>query len=127
MAWFLAHAYPRLMLLLSLPETGAMGQASWHQRVKAVMSQREKAGAWKAAADAPADLELYRYQIAKDQRLLKLFGLETISQLTPAFARAKQRELEEAFLNELCLLLDDSNALFGDWKADPATKATVSG
>lgn len=127
-AWFLSHAMPRVHLLITLVESGPRGAPSWSTRTLSVMGLRTKAAAWQAAAESPADLLRYRHQIEKDQRILKLWGLETISQLTPAFARHKQHELEQQFVNELCLLLDESDALgFGSWKDDPEKKVTVSG
>jgi hypothetical protein len=127
-AWFLSHAMPRMEKLMSLPERGILGAPSWRERVMAIMAIRNQATAWTAAAEAPAELLKSRHQIEKDQTLLKKMGLETISELTPAFARAKAQALNERYVNELCLLLEESNALgFGDWKADPEKKVTVSG
>lgn len=124
-AWFYAHAMPRIELLITKVETGPRGQPSWNQRVMAVMATKNKAVAWQAAADNPSDLVKYREQLWKHQELLKAWGLESISQLTPGFARAKQHELEQQFVNELCLLLEESNVVFGDWKADPGPRISV--
>jgi len=79
----------------------------------------------RAAAQAPNELAETRRTCERDQRLLKLLGLETINELTPAFCRAKAAECERQYLFELVEVLDDSNALgFGDWKADPPKPVT---
>lgn len=124
-AEFLVLAEARMVLLLDACETGVRGAASWKQRVLAVMATKAKAASWKAAAEAPDQLRQTRETCAKDQRLLKVFGLETVSQLTPAFCREKAKEFEQQFLHEFLELLEASNALFGDWKNPPGPKVIV--
>lgn len=126
-AEFLVLAEARMLLLLEHAETGVLGAASWKQRVLAVMATKAKAASWKAAAEAPEQLEQTRNTCRADYRLCKVLGLETISQLTPAFCRAKAHEFEQQFLHEFLELLEDSNPLFGDWKNAPAPKLTVGG
>lgn len=41
-AWFLAHAMPRVELLLSKLDTGPLGEPSWNQRTMAVMAIKER-------------------------------------------------------------------------------------
>ncbi len=89
---FLAHALPRVELLLTKEETGPLGQPSWKQRVLAVMEFKSR---------VPG---------------LRLAGL-----------KEEADRLDRRYLLELLALLDDSNQLFGDWKADAPTKITVSG
>lgn len=126
-AEFLTRATARVELLLSLGDSGPLGAASWRDRLMAVMATKAKAASWKAAADAPEELAHSRATLEKDQRLLKTLGLETISQLTPAFARAKAAELEQQYLAEFLQVLEDSNALgFGDWKNPPAPNITIA-
>jgi hypothetical protein len=89
---FFAHAMPRIELLLTKHETGALGQPSWYQRTLAVMESKSKvAGA-------------------------RIAGLHDYADM-----------LDRRFLLELLALLDDSNRVFGDWKADPEKKLIVSG
>lgn len=121
-AEFLVLAMARVELLMSKPDTGARGQASWRQRIMAVMQTKTRAAAWQAAADAPDELATTRATCEKDQKLLKVLGLETISQLTPAFARAKAAECNAQYLAEFLELLESSNPMFGDWKEQPKKK-----
>lgn len=128
-AEFMVKAQTRIEKLLTLRDSGPLGAASWRDRVLAVMSTKAKASSWKAAADAPEQLAHSRATLQHDQKLLKVLGLETISQLTPEFCRAKAAELERQYLAEFLQLLEDSNALgFGDWKNDAptTTKLTVA-
>jgi hypothetical protein len=81
--WFLAHAMPRVELLLSKMETGPLGQPSWRDRVLAVM-----------------------------QRKSLVQGMRT------AGLHAEAADLDRRFMFELSTLLEESNATFGDWKAD---------
>jgi hypothetical protein len=124
-AEFLVLAEARMVLLLDHAESGLLGAASWKQRVLAVMATKAKAASWKAAAEAPDQLEQTRNTCRADYRLCKVLGLETISQLTPAFCVAKAQEFEQQFLHEFIELLDTSTPLFGDWKNAPAPKLTV--
>ena len=120
-AWFLPRATARILKLLSLPDTGVLGAASWATKVKAVFALKNKSNAWLAAAAQPAELLRSRHQLERDQSNMKRMGLETISQLTPAFARAKAAELNSQYLAQFVRLLEDSNTLgFGDWKAETA-------
>jgi hypothetical protein len=41
-AWFLAHAMPRVELMLSKLDTGPLGEPSWNQRTMAVMAVKER-------------------------------------------------------------------------------------
>lgn len=126
-AEFMVRAEARMMQLLTLGDTGAHGAASWRDRVLAVMEINGKAAAWKAAAEAPEQLAQTRRTCEHDQALLKVFGLETISQLTPAFCRAKAAEVQQQFLAAFIDLLESSNLLFGDWKNPPGPKLVVGG
>jgi len=124
-AEFFVKASARCALLMELGDGGPLGAPSWRDRLLAVMATKGKAAAWTAAAQAPNELAETRRTCERDQRLLKLLGLETINELTPAFCRAKAAECERQYLFELVEVLDDSNALgFGDWKADPPKPVT---
>jgi hypothetical protein len=74
----------------------------------------------------PAEIAQTKLTCAKDQRLLKVLGLETISQLTPEYARAKAQELDRQYLAEFLEVLEASNALFGDWKEPPKRPRILS-
>jgi hypothetical protein len=41
-AWFLAHAMPRVELMLGKLDTGPLGEPSWNQRTMAVMAIKER-------------------------------------------------------------------------------------
>lgn len=124
-AEFIVCAEARMLQLLELGDSGVRGAASWRDRVLAATAIKSKSAAWKAAAEAPEQLAETRRTCEKNQALLRVFGLETISQLTPAFCRAKQAELEQRYLHEFIELLEDSNRLFGDWKNPPTTPVMV--
>jgi len=47
--WFMTHAMPRAQLLLSKPESGPLGQASWRDRTLAVMEIHSRVGALRMA------------------------------------------------------------------------------
>lgn len=126
-AEFMVLAEARMMQLLALGDSGVRGAASWRDRVLAIMEIKGKAAAWKAAAAAPEQLAETRRTCERDQALLKVFGLETISQLTPAFCLAKAADVERQFLAAFLELLEDSNLLFGDWKNPPGPKVIVGG
>lgn len=126
--WFMPRALARINYLLSLPESGLRGAPSWATRVKAVMAIKNKANAWLAAAANPGELLRSRHELARDQSTMKRMGLETISQLTPKFARHKAAQLNKQYLAEFCQLLEDSNVIgVGDWKAFQLTKVFASG
>ena len=57
--WFLAHAGPRINLLLSKPETGPLGSPSWRQRMLAVLELHSRIPGLRALGlmDAVVDLE----------------------------------------------------------------------
>lgn len=113
-------ALRRIELLMTLCESGPLGAPSWRDRTLAVMQLNAKAAAWQAASEAPEQLAETRTKLAKDFALQRTLGLEAMSQLTPAFCRAKAAEFRELYLAHFCALLEDSNSLgFGSWEADP--------
>lgn len=67
-AWFLAHALPRVELLLSKPESGPLGSPSWRDRTMAVLSLKSRVSGLRAAglhgAAAEAD-KRYVFELAQ--------------------------------------------------------------
>ena len=55
--WFYAHAMPRINRLLEARETGALGSASWRDRLLAVLELSSRAASYRAANLDPTDLE----------------------------------------------------------------------
>lgn len=47
--WFMSHAMPRAMLLLTKQDTGPLGQASWRSRTLAVMEIHSRVGTLRMA------------------------------------------------------------------------------
>lgn len=130
-AWFLAHALPRIELLLTKGDAGPLGGASWRDRVLAAMSIQAHAASLRAAAEDPAVFEKQKRDVEKmsaidRDQLFKTLGISGISDLTPGFARQKADELDRKYLGALCEVLEDSGSVFGDWKKDTPTKPTVS-
>jgi hypothetical protein len=129
-AWFLSHAMPRVQLLITKHDTGPLGQPSWRTRVLAVMAIQTHASSLRAAAEDPqafAEQKLAIEQMPPLERaeVLKAIGADGISDLTPAFALKKAAELERKFLSSLCAVLEESSAVFGDWKKDAPKKLQV--
>ena len=89
-AWFLAHAMPRVELMLSKLDTGPLGEPSWNQRTMAVMAIKERSVA------------------ARTSNMIELAD-----------------DLNRRFTFELMQLLEDSNRVFGEWKADAPRKVIV--
>lgn len=129
-AWFLTHAEPRIMLLITKPEPGPLGAPSWRDRVLAVLSIHEHAASLRAAAEDPAVFaaqkrDVERMNPLERASLLKHLGISGISDLTPEFARAKAADLDRRYLTAMCDLLEASSAVFGDWKKDAPKKVQV--
>ena len=118
-AEFLIRATERCQLLMSKPDTGPRGQASWRQRLLAVMQTKTKAASWQALADSPDDIATTRATCEKYQSQQKKHSHETNTQQTVDYARVKARELDQQYLAELLELLEASNPMFGDWKEPP--------
>jgi hypothetical protein len=129
-AWFLAHAMPRVALLMSKPESGPLGQPSWRARILAVMAIQAHAASLRAAADHPDAFAAQKRAIEAMQPLeraeiLKAVGAAGISDLTVEFAKKKAVELDKRFLAALLKVLEESTAVFGDWKKDAPKKLQV--
>jgi hypothetical protein len=102
--WFMAHAWPRVELLITKVETGPLGQASWSDRMLAVMAQKLKAVEARQAARAALDAGDYS-------------RASTFSDLG--------NELDRRYVVEFEAILDASSAVFGDWRKDAPTKVIV--
>lgn len=130
-AWFLAHAMPRVALLLTKPESGPLGAPSWRDRVLAAMDIHSHAASLRAAAEDPTDFARQKRAIdtmppLEKNRVLRALDIIATSELTPAFARKKADELDRKYLVTLCAILEDSCVPFGDWKKDAPTKAVAA-
>lgn len=77
-AWFLAHALPRIELLLEKKDTGPLGQPSWHQRTLAVLALKKQASDFRVGGFHDEARELEGRFVAEMAILLedscRLFG-----------------------------------------------------